>query len=1015
MGELPRRGERGSTERDPTCLSLSAERIDSPGSPPGQPPFADRTFEAIVFDWDGTAVPDRQADASELRARVEALCAAGVHLFVVSGTDVDKVDRQLRARPAGPGQLHLCVNRGSEVFEIRRSGPELRWQRTAAATEETALDRAASLTVEALAARGVIAEVVSHRLNRRKVDVIPEPEWDEPPKARIAELLDAVTRRLRAAGLAGLRDVVAFGAEAARRAGLDHARITSDVKHVEIGLTDKSDSARWAAHWLAERGITGGVVLIAGDEFGPLDGVSGSDSFLLVPELARAAVVSVGVEPAGVPAGVVHGAGGPLQFIGFLDAQLARRRDRRVPWIDNDPTWVVALPDTPAMERAAEAIGTLANGWAGLRGIREEDGPGTMPLFVVNGIYTDGATPRLLPGPTWTDLSVESDGGVRLLDLRAGVLVRTIDDESQVRTLRFVSAARPGALALRAEGSPSHLDVGLTLAAPGDAARFERDDRGQLCLARSSTPAGAGITVAARDWQQVSSDRRVVERLAAWVADRSQPPDWHQPAELLAEIERVGFDQLLAEHREAWAQRWADAEIGIQGEPRDELAARFATFHLLGAAPDEGEAAVGARGLTGSAYGGHVFWDADVFVLPALAAIRPAAARAMLEYRIRRLPAARAVAAAHGLSGARFPWESADDGTDVTPRGFRGRQGELIPIRTGENEEHIVADVAWAASHYAAWTGDTAFLAGPGRDLVLDTARYWASRARVDRHGRAHLLGLMGPDEYHEVVDDDAYTNVMARWNLRRAAELVEQLGGDASEAQNWRRVADDLVDGWDPVRGLYEQFGGYWGLEPLLVADVAQPPVAADVLLGAERVTGSQLIKQADVLMLHHLVPDEVRPGSLASNLGFYAPRTAHGSSLSPAIHAALFARAHQPEQALELFRLAARLDLDDLTGTTAGGLHLATMGGVWQALAHGFLGVRPRGEILDVDPCLPEAWESLTMLLRFRGQRLHVCARHDTITIGCDRSFQVAIAGSPPERCLAPEASFPLEGSKS
>jgi trehalose/maltose hydrolase-like predicted phosphorylase len=401
-----------------------------------------------------------------------------------------------------------------------------------------------------------------------------------------------------------------------------------------------------------------------------------------------------------------------------------------------------------------------------------------------------------------------------------------------------------------------------------------------------------------------------------------------------------------------------------------------------------------------------------VFVLPVLAAIRPAAARAMLEYRMGRLPAARAAAAAERLGGARFPWESASDGSDVTPRSARGRDGQLIPIRTGQREEHVVADVAWAACEYAAWTGDSQFLAGAGADLVLETARYWASRIGVERDGHAHLYGVMGPDEYHEVVDDNAYTNVMARWNLRRAARLADEIGGASVEADQWRILAESLVDGWDPVRGVYEQFAGYWGLEPLLVGDVAHPPVAADVLLGADRVARSQLIKQADVLMLHHLVPDEVVPDSLATNLAFYEPRTAHGSSLSPAIHAALLARAGQTDRALELFRLAARLDLDDITGTTAGGLHLATMGGVWQALAYGFLGLRPRHDHLDVDPCLPDAWDSLALRFRFGGDSIRVVASHDAVTLTCTKTLHVRVAGTAAQRCSAPGGHFPYEG---
>ena len=207
----------------------------------------------------------------------------------------------------------------------------------------------------------------------------------------------------------------------------------------------------------------------------------------------------------------------------------------------------------------------------------------------------------------------------------------------------------------------------------------------------------------------------------------------------------LGFDGLLADHRERWAQRWADAEVVIEGDPESELAARFAVFHLLCAATDADESAIGARGLTGDAYGGHVFWDADVFILPALTAIRPRAARAMLEYRIRRLPAARAAARSLGLRGARFPWESAADGSDVTPRTVRGPSGQPVAIATGAHEQHIVADVAWAADHYAAWSGDVGFLTGAGGDLVIDTARFWASRIRTDANRKGHHLRRDGP------------------------------------------------------------------------------------------------------------------------------------------------------------------------------------------------------------------------------------------------------------------------------
>jgi trehalose/maltose hydrolase-like predicted phosphorylase len=413
---------------------------------------------------------------------------------------------------------------------------------------------------------------------------------------------------------------------------------------------------------------------------------------------------------------------------------------------------------------------------------------------------------------------------------------------------------------------------------------------------------------------------------------------------------------------------------------------------------------VGARGLSGRGYGGHVFWDADVFVLPFLAATHPASARAMLEYRIRRLPAARAAAQRAGRAGARFPWESARTGLDVTPSHVHDRvSGQVIPIRTGALEDHIVADVAWAASCYVDWSGDLEFWDSGGRELLTETARYWVSRIRVDRAGRAHIYGVIGPDEYHEPVDDNAFTNVMARWNLRKAASAVADQDGGATdgERQHWLGLADALVDGYHPSTGVYEQFAGYLGLEQLFISDVApRRPIAADLLLGAQRVAASQLIKQADVLMLHHLVPDEMQPRSLEANLAFYEPRTAHGSSLSPGVHAAVMARAGETERALEALRLTSRIDLDNLTGTTATGLHLATMGSLWQALAIGFAGIRPSQDSLLVDPKTPDVWRRMEVRIRFHESRVRIVIERDRLRLEASQPVPVRVGNGPIEK---------------
>ena len=404
--------------------------------------------------------------------------------------------------------------------------------------------------------------------------------------------------------------------------------------------------------------------------------------------------------------------------------------------------------------------------------------------------------------------------------------------------------------------------------------------------------------------------------------------------------------------------------------------------------------AIGARGLTGTAYRGHVFWDTDVFVLPALAALAPGAARAALTYRSNRLASARARALAEGRSGARFPWESADIGDDVTPAEGRDLHGTVIPILTGELEEHIVADVAWAVATYQLWTDDAQFMRTRGVEILAETARYWASRAEIDDDGSAHIRGVIGPDEYHERVDDNAFTNVMARFNLRTAAEHGDRLGMvGGHERRAWLELADRFVDGLDAQTGVYEQFAGFNDLEHTVVSAIGDPPLSADVLLGHDRIQCTQINKQPDVLMLHHMVPDEVGSSTLQPNLDVYLPLTAHGSSLSPAICSGLLARAGRLDEAVHWFRIAARLDLDDRARTTAGGVHVATMGGVWQALTSGFLGIRACQGGLTVDPHVPADWGRVVHRFVYRSAPVVVELDGDDLQIGCDKDLPLIL----------------------
>jgi trehalose/maltose hydrolase-like predicted phosphorylase len=751
---------------------------------------------------------------------------------------------------------------------------------------------------------------------------------------------------------------------------------------------------------LARRGVGPGLLLVVGSEFGAPGGNPGPDAMLLVPEAARVIAVSVGPEPDGVPAGVVHAGGGSRGLLALLDEQVRRHARQRVPAVDEDPAWILCQTGAgPARRRVTESLFTLGAGGVATRGSVEETAAGAQPMVLAAGVY-DGTGPgqHLLPGPVWTGLAVEPApaGDRRVLDLRTGVLERTelTDGPGPLRTVRLASITIPGVVAMRAEapaarlprpGPPLRRPAGTTMAAGRKDGMF---------WARTGAGPGAGIAAVAVQHARRDGAVRTVQRVAAYVGNGRCRPGLRAAADALRVAGSTGFDRLLADHRAAWASRWDAVDVQVRGDPQAQLALRFALFQLWCAITEGGELAAGARGLSGTGYCGHVFWDADVFILPAVVAMDPAAGVAMVRYRLRRLGAARARARAAGLRGARFPWESAASGQDVTPRSGR-LGGRRVPILTGQLEEHITADVAWAAAHYASWTGLDRPAVGP---LLAETARYWASRCRLDDAGRAHIDGVIGPDEYHERVDDNAFTNVMARWNLRAGADAAGRAGMPPAETRWWRDLADRLVDGYDPATGRYEQFAGYFALEPLLINDVATPPVAVDLLLGRDRVARSQLIKQPDVLMAHHLVPDQVEPGSLEPNLNYYDPRTAHGSSLSPAITASLLARAGRPDEALGMLRTALELDLDDLTGMTGAGLHMANLGGVWQAVVTGMAGVRVQAGVLTVDPRLPGAWDGLQLRFGCLGRKVRLDITHDRAEISADAPLAVALAGQAP-----------------
>jgi trehalose/maltose hydrolase-like predicted phosphorylase len=639
---------------------------------------------------------------------------------------------------------------------------------------------------------------------------------------------------------------------------------------------------------------------------------------------------------------------------------------------------------------------TVGNGRTGTRGSLEARLPQSRPGLYVAGVFgcnpDEPVCPELVRGPEWTALEVAVAPTTRTLDLRQGVLFSA---GPGFCSARFASLDDRQVLVLLAEGASPGVVPVPTVEAMVDAVDAVATER------------GAHIRMQGRGGQPVwfaASTAAAAGRVTRLVAvDRDGPAH-----DALTRAESAGAGTLLARHRRAWRERWQDADVVVDGDALAQRDLRFALYHLIiSGDPESDRASVGARSLSGPGYRGHVFWDTEVFVLPFFIWTHPETARALLAYRHRTLPGARAKAVRLGYAGALYAWESADTGEETTPEEVLLPDGTPLKVLTGLLEHHISADVAWAVWQYWRVTGDDAFVETMGAEIVVETARFWASRANSADDGRLHVCDVIGPDEYHEGVDDNAYTNVMAQWNLRAAGavcdrfpEVADRLNVTAEEREDWLRVATDLFVPFDAGTGLYEQFEGFFALENIRSVDLAPRPFTGEMVVGVDRLRRTQVVKQADVLMLGVLLPDQIDLDVQTANYRYYEPRTSHGSSLSPAMHALVAARVGDLDEALAYFHLAGGVDLDNRMGNAAEGVHIATMGGLWQAAVFGFGGVRVDGDAVRIDPRIPPAWTGLRFPIRWRGTRIAVTVEADMLELELDGPALVAVGTGPAAR---------------
>ncbi|MGY1637116.1 glycoside hydrolase family 65 protein [Geodermatophilus sp. SYSU D00742] len=642
----------------------------------------------------------------------------------------------------------------------------------------------------------------------------------------------------------------------------------------------------------------------------------------------------------------------------------------------------------------------------------------------------DGTPLRLLVDGVPLDVrEVRPQVHERTLDLRAGTLDRRVrwttlsGTTVEVTSRRLVSLVERSVCAVRYEvralDGPAHVVVRSELAAgrvtptgvvnddPRVAEVLEnaleplahvRGDSGGALAERTRR---SGITIAAAMGHRVDGgrenthvdERAVVTTVAAdlrpgehvtivklvgysWSYDAASDSVIGEASAAVSSALDLGWEGLLAAQRAALDELWATADVEVDGDPELQQALRYSVFQLFCSAACISDAPVGAKGLTGMGYSGHTFWDVEGFVLPALTLLRPDAAARLLRWRASTLDHARERAGTLGWAGAAFAWRTIS-GPEVSA---------YWPASTAAL--HVNADIARAFWLYENVTGEDLDSVG-GLDVLVETARLWMSLGHQDAAGGWHLFGLTGPDEYTGIVDDNVFTNLMAQANLRRAADAcrrlasrASQLGVDHTETAAWRSTADAVHVPWDeglrvhPMNANFTSYGE-WPFEDRRDSYPVQEHQHYATFYRR------QVLKQADLVQALWWCRDEFSPEEVARDLEYYEARTVRDSSLSAAVQAVVCAQAQHLDLALRYLREAALVDLRNVHGGSAEGLHLASVGGTWLAFVAGLGGLREDREDLELAPRLPSSLTRTAYSLTWRGRLLHVKTTREGTTV--------------------------------
>lgn len=476
----------------------------------------------------------------------------------------------------------------------------------------------------------------------------------------------------------------------------------------------------------------------------------------------------------------------------------------------------------------------------------------------------------------------------------------------------------------------------------------------------------------------------------------------------------LGYDEMLSINMELWKKRWIDADIIIQGDDCAQLALRYSIYHLLIIAPEHNDrVSIPARGLSGQVYKGAIFWDTEIFMLPFFTFVCPDIARNLLKYRFHTLEGARRKAKQYGYRGAFYAWESQENGDDACTNFnvtdvFTGR-----PMRTyfRDKQVHISADIAYAIWKYYSTTGDESLLIEGGAEVVIECARFFYSYAyfNMDKD-RYEILDVTGPDEYHERVNNNAYTNIMIKHALEAALKVIAFLKENNYSAYNeleekicFERDLDNLkyfneklyIPKPQNKTNIIEQFDRYSTLEDISVEKLKERILNPNEYWGGGNglATTTKIIKQADVVLALNLFKEEFTEDIKKANWEYYEPFTEHGSSLSACVYALLAADLGKIDWAYKYFMKTATIDITgeskQYVGTLyIGGTHPASNGGAWMSVVLGFGGVSISEGYISIKPKLPKHWDSLKFSITYKKDKYYIEITKDIIDITCDNN---------------------------